>query len=76
MTAKPRLSQHFTSASGLALCGREVFQSAKSALRAETINPTPVLTADADVVTCKRCRRLLGTLPALDTDFDEEEQFQ
>ena len=74
----PRLAIHHTGATpAQALCGRASFQSARSALAGQVIDPTPLRhETDPGKVTCRRCLRALGALPALvrqDQDETEEE---
>ena len=73
MPAKFAFVLHFDSGEGLALCGRAKFQSARSALAGKVIDPTPQHEANASLVTCKRCLRLMGLGSDQDQDQDQEE---
>ena len=75
---KPRLALHFASGPEInsALCSRQTFQSARSALRDEVVHPTPTVTTDPEEVTCRRCLRKLGTLPPVEQDNEDEEGFE
>ena len=68
MPVKSRLSIHYHTGDGLALCGRAKFQSARSAAAGKIIDPTPRHETNPALVTCKRCLRLMGDY------IDETEQ--